>query len=441
MSDVYEGYKAASTPNAWKEVKVTIGNKDIWALFGGDQRDTYFAHSIRLFLDGDKGVNFKVSAKYVPVLEQMMKKFKDSTVGKAIGLIQKMADLAGGIDAGSLATTAKSGSASKIFSNLQVVPANVRYQTKFQNLPAWDSTGPVELGSFTFKFYLGMAGEYNGRKEVYNPALAFMKVNQPSEIRSGMLQGPLPNTAWVYGVIGASLAGAVKNTITKYGTEAAVATAKALPTYEGKIPLQSDYQRAGPLYYPYSGSAGQPTWVPDESAYAAAMEKYNKDKKSWEGTQNAESIPARNYGESAVSQIESGLNNAMSAFEKNLAYQIQNWPGTGLIQITIGQFTLPRMTVENTSVEFSYDTDENGFPIWAEVTWSGCKTLEIATVQQMPLLLDDHRGIDQPGDFDTYGAVIKGTIPEDPTLATKVDVVASASSPYSKESESINRLG
>jgi len=199
MSDQTD-YKAASTPNDWKEVKIRVGNKEIWDLFGtkttGPSTPGHFAPGIKLFLDSDKGVNFKVSAKYVPVLEQMMKKFKDSTAGKAIGLIQKMSDLSAGLDAASLNTKVKKDGAASALKGIKALPANVRYQTKFQSLPAWDSTGPVELGSFTFKFYLGMAGEYNGRTEVYNPALAFMKVNQPSEISSGLLQGPLPNTAW-----------------------------------------------------------------------------------------------------------------------------------------------------------------------------------------------------------------------------------------------------
>jgi len=65
---------------------------------------------------------------------------------------------------------------------------------------------------------------------------------------------------------------------------------------------------------------------------------------------------------------------------------LNSWPGLGLITIKIGQFILPRMYVPKTSVEFSYDTDENGYPIWAEVSWSGCQTIEVATTEQMPLV-------------------------------------------------------
>ena len=85
-------YKSAAANNEWKEVHVTMVSggaaHSIWELFGGKDYSTYFAPNLKLFLDSDTGVSFKVSAKYVPVLEQLMKKFKDSMIGKAVGLIQ-----------------------------------------------------------------------------------------------------------------------------------------------------------------------------------------------------------------------------------------------------------------------------------------------------------------------------------------------------------------
>jgi hypothetical protein len=46
------------------------------------------------------------------------------------------------------------------------------------------------------------------------------------------------------------------------------------------------------------------------------------------------------------------------------------------------------MSVARTRVTFSPDTDEHGFPIWADVDWSDCKSIEIATANQIPLIGD-----------------------------------------------------
>jgi hypothetical protein len=46
------------------------------------------------------------------------------------------------------------------------------------------------------------------------------------------------------------------------------------------------------------------------------------------------------------------------------------------------------MSVARTRVTFSPDTDEHGFPIWADVDWSDCKSIEMATANQIPLIGD-----------------------------------------------------
>lgn len=387
-----------SSPNEWKRVKVTAGQgtgnarKSIFSLFGGKDPSAYFAPGLEnsLFLDGDKGVTFSVSTKYVPVLEQMMKKFKDSSLGKAVGLIQKMSDLAAGLDLSKLAENIKTkgvgGTAA--MKAISILPANVRYQTKFQNLPAWDSTGPVELGSFTFKFYLGMAGVYDGRTEVYNPALAFSKINQPSEIATGVLQGPIPNTAWVYGVIGGAMAGAISSALGQYGGGATNILGKA--TIAKPNPKDKQYQSYVKDDYLGNKDSKKTISTPDGTGnpdYKAAVSDYEAQVAA-----ASSATPPRDFAGEVSSNIEKTLNSLMGSFEEKLDAAITSWPGVGLLQIQIGKIALPRMTVEKTSVEFSYDTDDNGFPIWAEVVWSGCKTMEVATIQQMPLLTSDSSG-------------------------------------------------
>lgn len=408
-SDDDDSYKSAASNNEWKEVHITMvsGGKaqTIWDLFGGNNPTAYFAKNLKLFLDSDTGVSFKVSAKYVPVLEQLMKKFKDSMVGKAVGLIQKMSDLAAGLDINKAASQLKAGtiSGSDIFANIKALPANVRYQTKYQNLPAWESTGPLELGSFTFKFYLGMAGEYNARTEVYNPALAFMKVNQPSEVKTGVLQGPLPNTAWVYGVIGNALGKSIATTIRSQGgavAKKAAADAVTLPPE----PKQDDYKKQ------VAGPYGSWSTVDDVDAWTKADADWKKQCDRLKSSASGTVSQPTDMAGAMSSAIESGLSTMMSTFEGSLNDAINAWPGTGLIQLSIGKFVLPEMTVENTDVKFSYDTDENGYPIWAEVTWSGCKTLKVATVQQMPL--HDADSATSLTAVDTYKGIAASAFPE-----------------------------
>ena len=406
-----------STPNPYKEVSVLIGGKGrirtIFQVFGGDSTWTnYFAPGIRLFLGGDKGVSFRVTAKYVNVLEQMMKKFKDSQIGKAIGIIQKMADFAAGVDVKAIAEGIKGGKnkASDVLSGIKALPANVRYQTKLQNLPAWESTGPVELGSFVFRFYLGMAGKWDGRTEVYNPALAFMKINQPSELSSGMLQGPMPNTAWVYGVIGKSLAAAITSQVIYEGANIVEKAAKLTSDPEPKTfdkNVDGTYKWANAGYPGVEPGSTDPNFTQEHDDWAATNTKLKQGGK----------VP-EDFAGQLTSTLESAMNNIMGKFEQDLSDVIDLWPGAGLVQIQIGQIALPKMTVENTAVEFSYDTDDKGYPIWAEVTWSNCKTLEVATVQQMPLRSassDDGTtkaiGDNVANDGKTFKSIINGTLP------------------------------
>ncbi len=441
------GYPARASENEWKKVKIIVGGgsnaKTIWDLFSGkgtDKLQNYFAPNIDecLFLDNDVGVSFKVSSKYVSVLEQMMKKFKDSTIGRAASLIQKLSDFAAGLDAASVQKGIASGKITgrSVLSNLRVLPANVRYQTKFQNLPAWDSTGPIELGSFTFRFYLGIAGLYDGRTEVYNPALAMSKINQPSQVASGLLQGPLPNTAWVYGVIGKAVATSVSGAIINTGgnfLNAAATSISSVPFEEaypkpvatsGGVAYTTRYIKTtvkqggytitpNTAYAVYGGS--ETTKAAISAAVAADTAAWNAQKVEYEKKQKeaAVTVPTDPAG-ALSSQVEKTLNTYMAGYENALARAIDAWPGTGLVQIRIGRFILPKMTVETTDVKFSYDTDDKGYPVWAEVTWSGCKTLEVATVQQMPLMTGD-----ESDTGEAFVNLLTAMLPEDSTLTAE----------------------
>jgi hypothetical protein len=314
--------------NPYKEIRITVGGKDWRETFGQGNPDAYFAKDIKLYFDKNQGVDFSVSSKYNPVLSGLMEKFKSSTPGKIMGVIQKFSDVAGAISAyekaktseGGASTAQKNAAAWEAASKIRMLPPNVRYQTKLQSLPAWEETSPLELNAFKFRFYMGMAGVWDARTEVYNPAIALMKVNQPIEQGTGVLRGPLPSTAYVYGVIGKAFADSVVGTAQSW---AASPTSAGIKTDEG-------------------------------AAYA----------------------------------FEGVLNNAMATFETQLFNAIGQWPGWGLVQVSIGRFTFPVMSVARTRVTFSPDTDEHGFPIWADVDWSDCKSIEMATANQIPLVGD-----------------------------------------------------
>ena len=187
------------TPNPDKEVKIYFKSAgqdvDWWTALCGTAWPTFLPTDpvskkcgLHLFLGGDSGVTLDVSSEYTPVLEELMEKFRVTTFGKAAGLIQKATDLLNGAnttkalaDATKSGTSATRADVSTVIKNavtgLKILPPNVRYETKFQKLPAWKSTSALNIGDFKFRFYMGMAGLWDGRKEVYNPALAFMKVN------------------------------------------------------------------------------------------------------------------------------------------------------------------------------------------------------------------------------------------------------------------------
>jgi len=309
-------------PNPYKEIKITVGGKDWKDAFGQGDPNAYFAKDLKLYFDKNQGVDFSVTSKYNPVLSGLMEKFKSSTPGKIMGVIQKFSDTTSAIAAYEKDKTAanKKSAMTEAASRIRMLPPNVRYQTKLQNLPAWEETSPLELNAFKFRFYMGMAGEWDARTEVYNPAIALMKVNQPIEQSTGVLRGPLPSTAFVYGVIGKAFA------------DAAVSTAR---------------------------------W--------------------WAANPDAAGIKT---DEGAAYAFEGVLNNTMATFENQLFNAIGQWPGWGLVQISIGRFFFPVMSVARTRVTFSPDTDEHGFPIWADVDWSDCKSIEMATANQMPLIGD-----------------------------------------------------
>jgi hypothetical protein len=290
-------------PSPFKRLHVTIGAQDWMARF--DSKNEFFAPGIVLTLDQE--VKVTANTEYEAVLANMMKKFQDSTPGKLISGLQKMSSAMSGIATGAEIANPNNTKLQGLKGGIGMFPPNARYQTTLSNLPAWKSTEPLHISEITFKFQMGMAGVYDGRREVWNPVIALSTVNLPSVYKGSMLIGPLPSASYVYGQI----AGAVASDV--------LAAAK----------------------------------------------------------QVAASVMSGSDAPADV-QFEQKMNNLMGKVEDDM-WKILGGDHGGIVQIGVGKrLLLPPFTVKTTSYKFSTDTDDHGFPVSGEVTWSGIDTLEVA---------------------------------------------------------------
>jgi hypothetical protein len=339
-------------PNINKVVFLNVGTVP-WrqALAPKDSNpDDYFAPGLNLYLEQD--IQFSASNEYSNPFKELLAKFKDSTVGKLASGLKGAIDAYNGIvevigsspttsggnkynPDGSPATpgpnvsaTGKANAAYYRATRVGVFAPNVRYQTKLSNIPAWNGTSPVRLSSFTFRFYMGMAEAWDGRTEVYNPTVALYSMCLPSG-GAGFLRGPLPSTAYIYGSIGAAMAGAVSSQFNESAANSG-------------------------MFYPVKYTPG--------------------DKSDWRESDKA---VRETKAEQIAYNFEKTITGMVDKFEKSLFSMISGWGG--LISLGVGRFTFPAMIVKDTSMRFSRDTDENGFPIWGEVTWSGCEAIMVAT--------------------------------------------------------------
>ncbi len=334
----------------------------------------YFAQDLELYLEQD--IQFSATNEYSNPFKELLAKFKDSTVGKLASGLKGAIDAYNGVvdlvsqpsraprDDMSTSPTPPSGpkdNAAEFASakgkrdaayyratRVGVFAPNVRYQTKLSNLPAWNGTTPVQLSSFTFRFYMGMANAWDARTEVYNPAVALYSMCLPSG-GAGYLRGPLPSTAYIYGSIGAAMAGAVSGQFNESAANSGV-------------------------FYKAKYTAGS--------------------KEDWRESDKAQ---REAKAEQIAYNFEKTITGLVDKFEKSLLTMISGWGG--LISMAVGRFNFPAMTVKTTSMRFSRDVDEHGFPIWGEVTWSGCEAIMVATKGDFKLFSsDDVEGQTMGGD-------------------------------------------
>lgn len=298
-----------------KKITLSFGGKKWYESAFGDKWRDYLAPAFEdslIFVD--QNIRFSSSTEYEEVLKSLFEKLKNSTPGKIASGLQKLSSFAAGV-ASTMTDSEENAQKQAFLKKLQIMPAGARYQTTLASMPAWKDTSKLNIGSFTFNFYLGMAGDWDGRTEVYNPALALYKVNLPSK-EKGVLRGPLPPTSEVFGVVAAKVTSSVKT------------------------------------------AAGQ--------AFSG-------------GNAGDDSDSGMQY------QIEKALSEALTSMEEGLKTTLSTY--SGAVSLTWGKFKFPLFTVKDTSIEFSKETDTNGYPIKATVTWNGCETVEMAYREQLEFAL------------------------------------------------------
>lgn len=204
-----------SKPSEFKKIDIKYGGVD-WkkALFKSQDSSAYIAPNLVLSAGENDQISFSASTTYVPILENIFNKLRNSTAGKLITGVQE-------------ANQAFSALLDSMEQELKLlpIPAKARFQTSMARLPAWDKTEPLDIGSFKFKLHMGMADVYDARTEVYNPALALFSANLPIK-RGGFLYGPVPGPAYTYGLLagtGVKAIGSIRNAMSNsYSLERAL---------------------------------------------------------------------------------------------------------------------------------------------------------------------------------------------------------------------------
>lgn len=193
--------------NPYKLLTIKLGNED-WmkVLAPGGEPLKYFAPGLANCMVLDDELKVDVTSTYDKALEKLLDKVKNSTGGKALSAVRGISSLAAGLGEKSESSGDTDSARAGVLSKMTVMPPNVRYQTTLAQLPSWTKTEPIHFNKFTFKFHLGMAGEWNARTEVYNPVVALATVNLPTKLGSTRLIGPLPSTPYIYGQLGSELA-------------------------------------------------------------------------------------------------------------------------------------------------------------------------------------------------------------------------------------------
>jgi hypothetical protein len=149
--------QVAKSYNQNKLVKIYIGGVP-WNSVG----ESIIAPGLELYLENDFSPSF--NNEWGNPMEDLMTAF-----GKTAGVVESIKN------AGEM---------------LGIIPPNVRWLTKFSNVQAWKKTSPISF-NLRFNFFMGQAGVWEGRREVYNPIAVLARACLPKELSNGgFLQGP-----------------------------------------------------------------------------------------------------------------------------------------------------------------------------------------------------------------------------------------------------------
>jgi hypothetical protein len=157
---------------SWKEVAVnTIAQID---------------NKIQLYLEND--ISLDVKNEYEDPFKEIIEAAKKTKFGAAVtGVLQAV-------------------------NEISAITSGVRLQTEYTGAKAWKGSSKIEF-SLSFNFYMGSAGIWSGKEEVYNPIAALGKMFMPRRVTEGgkvitnglFIKGPGPSYVEILGNIGADL--------------------------------------------------------------------------------------------------------------------------------------------------------------------------------------------------------------------------------------------
>jgi len=172
------------TPNPNKVVNLKQG-KGSWKDFEVN-KIAQIHNNIQLYLEND--ISLDVKNEYEDPFKEIIEAAKKTKIGAAVtGVFQAI-------------------------NEVSAITTGVRLQTEYTGAKAWKGSSKIEF-SLSFNFYMGSAGIWSGKEEVYNPIAALGKMFMPRRVTelgawadNGLfIKGPGPSYVEILGKIGADL--------------------------------------------------------------------------------------------------------------------------------------------------------------------------------------------------------------------------------------------
>jgi len=107
--------------------------------------------------------------------------------------------------------------------------------------------------------------------------------------------------------------------------------------------------------------------------------------------------------DNATTKFETQVDNLLTGMENDMWKAMQGFKG--ILSLRLGnRIFIPQFTVEQTKYEFSTEMDDNGFPIYGWVTWSGIKTIQMVNTSMPQYQLYGPGAVAKKAAFDPVAA-------------------------------------